>query len=65
MTDQSVLMTRFSNALATRVEATKSAVVAIRPAHGRQAVSCQFKALIAPSAASGAERTFSLWSFYR
>jgi hypothetical protein len=58
MTDQKVLMTQFLNALATRAEATKSAVVAIRPANGRQAVSCQYKALIMPRAASGAKRPF-------
>jgi hypothetical protein len=58
MTDQTVLMTQFLNALATRAEATKSAVVAIRPANGRQAVSRQYKALIMPRAASGAKRPF-------
>jgi S1-C subfamily serine protease len=35
MTDQPDLLAQFSNALATRVEAAKNAVVAIRLAHGR------------------------------
>ena len=35
MTDQADLLAQFSNALATRAEAAKSAVVAIRLAHGR------------------------------
>jgi len=35
MTDQSDLLAQFSNALATRAEAAKNAVVAIRLAHGR------------------------------
>src|SRR5216684_6192675 len=35
MTDQADLLTQFSDALATRAEAAKSAVVAIRLAHGR------------------------------
>jgi hypothetical protein len=55
MTDQTVLMTQFLNALATRAEPTKSAFVAIRPANGRQAVSRQYKALIMPRAV-GAKR---------
>src|SRR3977135_135509 len=35
MTDQADLLVQFSNALATRAEAAKNAVVAIRLAHGR------------------------------
>ena len=35
MTDQADLLAQFSNALATRAEAAKNAVVAIRLAHGR------------------------------
>jgi hypothetical protein len=53
MTDQSVFMTQFSSALATRAKATKSALVAIYPANGRQAVSRQYKTPITPRATSG------------